>query len=204
MMSLYTVWPPFLLMTDMTLYNPFLPPSPPLCPFPNRYLVVTNQTAIATSLHTWLDSFGVDDVSKLTGGKKTHTAGAAPKISGAGPSGTFSVQTGLPGKPGAPSQMAASTVGTQRGGGGHTASSRASPEPPIGTASVVTGHQGAGDAHSHYGPLSIGEDGNILQMVVCHKAVYHAQVILSAPACVLLTCGSGITQHNHSSFSGMC
>ncbi|GFH06117.1 uncharacterized protein HaLaN_00694, partial [Haematococcus lacustris] len=30
-------------------------------------LVVTNQTAIATSLHTWLDSFGVDDLNRLTG-----------------------------------------------------------------------------------------------------------------------------------------
>ena len=39
----------------------------PLGDTQHMFLVVTNRTPMATSVRTWLDTFGIEDVTRLTG-----------------------------------------------------------------------------------------------------------------------------------------
>ena len=52
----------------------------PLGDTQHMFLDVTNRTPMATSVRAWLDTFGVDDVSKLTG--RTELALRATEANG--------------------------------------------------------------------------------------------------------------------------
>ncbi|KAJ9523120.1 hypothetical protein QJQ45_023889 [Haematococcus lacustris] len=113
-------------------------------------LVVTNQTAIATSLHTWLDSFGVDDLNRLTGHSnptKAHGRQASKTASigvGLGVDWEASESRGRSTLTTAASTTMASPRRSEATGAGHPRSSKcgtATAQKPPGTA---VSHQAAG------------------------------------------------------------